>query len=76
MSNEKQTAVEWFYESIKKHFEHDAELLEKIETVMWLAKNNERVQHGNTWDSAIQAHEDRGHVLARSSTDFDEYEIH
>jgi coenzyme F420-reducing hydrogenase alpha subunit len=35
----------------------------------------EREQHGNTWDAAIKAHDDRGHVHARSLTDFDDYEI-
>jgi len=42
------------------------ELIEK-------AKELEKKQHGNTWDAAIQAHEDRGGVIARSITDFDEY---
>jgi hypothetical protein len=35
----------------------------------------ERNQHGNTWDAAIQAYEDRGHVQVRAWCDFDEYEI-
>jgi hypothetical protein len=39
------------------------------------AKEMERKQHGNTWDSAIQAHDDRGHVFVRSTCDFDDYEI-
>ena len=39
------------------------------------AKQLEREQHGRTWDAAIEAHEKRGHVKARSLADFDEYEI-
>ena len=35
----------------------------------------ERQQHGNTWDAAIETNEDRGGVIARSMTDFDEYQI-
>jgi len=35
----------------------------------------EREQHGNTWQKAIETHEERGLVIARSLTDFDEYEI-
>jgi hypothetical protein len=35
----------------------------------------EREQHGNTWDAAIKAHDDRGHVYVRSICDFDDYEI-
>lgn len=37
------------------------------------AKQMQRQQHGNTWDAAIEAHEQRGHVLARSLCDFDDY---
>lgn len=70
-----QTAVDWFYEKIKSHFEHDGELLETLNFTHELAKQSERMQHGNTWNAAIQAHEDRGHVIARSFCDFDEYEI-
>jgi hypothetical protein len=33
----------------------------------------EKQQHGETWDSAIKAHDDRGHVHARSIVDFDEW---
>ena len=39
------------------------------------SKEMERNQHGNTWDAAIQAYEDRGHVQVRAWCDFDEYEI-
>ena len=42
-------------------------------TVLPLAKELEKHQHGTTWDNAIQAHEDRGHNLSRSLVDFDEY---
>jgi hypothetical protein len=40
-----------------------------------IAKQKEREQHGNTWNAAIKAHEDRGHVLSRSFCDFNDYEI-
>jgi hypothetical protein len=33
----------------------------------------EKEQHGRTWDAAIKAHDDRGHVHSRSIVDFDEY---
>jgi len=33
----------------------------------------DKQQHGVTWDSAIKAHDNRGHVHARSIVDFDEY---
>ena len=33
----------------------------------------EKYQHGNTWNEAIDAHEKRGHVIARSLVDFDDY---
>ncbi|MFK5284312.1 hypothetical protein ACI3PL_32500, partial [Lacticaseibacillus paracasei] len=57
------------------HFEHDVDLLETLTFTLAIAKQSERMQHGNTWNAAIQAHEDRGHVIARSWSDFDEYQI-
>jgi hypothetical protein len=36
-------------------------------------KELEKQQHGQTWDAAIKAHDERGHVHARSIVDFDEY---
>jgi hypothetical protein len=37
------------------------------------AKEMEKQQHGATWDAAIKAHDNRGHVHARSIVDFDDY---
>jgi hypothetical protein len=37
------------------------------------AKEMHEQQHGQTWDAAIKAHDDRGYVHARSLVDFDEY---
>jgi hypothetical protein len=37
------------------------------------AKEMEKQQHGQTWDAAIKAHDNRGGVHARSLVDFDEY---
>jgi hypothetical protein len=71
----KQTAVEWFYDNIKSHFEHNGDLLENLNFAFDIAKKKEREQHGRTWDAAIKAHENRGRVLSRSICDFDDYEI-
>ena len=56
MPDKTQTAVDWFYEKIKRHFEHNGELLETLTFTMELAKQKEREQHGRTWDAAIEAH--------------------
>ena len=71
--SKKQTAVEWFYDKIKSHFEHDGDLLETLTFTMSIAQQKEKQQHGGTWDAAINAHEERGCVIARSIVDFDEY---
>lgn len=42
VSGEKQTAVDWFYEKIKSHFEHDGDLLEVLTFTMAIAKEKER----------------------------------
>lgn len=39
-----QTAVEWFYDKIKSHFEHDGDLLETLTFTMAIAKQKEREQ--------------------------------
>lgn len=40
----KQTAVQWFYDKIKSHFEHDGDLLETLTFTMAIAKKMEREQ--------------------------------
>jgi hypothetical protein len=44
MSDKKQTAVQWFYDKIKSHFEHDGDLLETLTFTMEIAKKMEREQ--------------------------------
>ena len=63
-----QTAVEWLI---------DIYLTTGIDRNVHFhqAKQMEREQHGNTWDAAIKAHDDRGHVYVRSICDFDDYEV-
>ena len=67
----KQTAVEWLIDEIEKLI--SITNFPKWETLKKQAKQIENIQHGNTWDDAIQAHEDRGHNLVRSWCDFDDY---
>lgn len=43
MSN-KITAVEWLYDKIKSHFEHDGDLLESFMMTTSIAKQKEREQ--------------------------------
>lgn len=64
----KQTAVEWLVD-VLLHY-HNTEYSKRI---IEQAKQIEKEQHGNTWDAAIKAHEDRGGVISRSICDFDEY---
>ncbi len=37
-----QTALDWFYEKIKSHFEHDGDLLETLNFTLAIAKQKER----------------------------------
>lgn len=62
----KQTAVEWLVEQIQQK-------LYIRDNVIQQAKQMEKEQHGNTWDAAIKAHEDRGGVISRSLCDFEQY---
>ena len=65
------TAVEWLLKYIEPSL--TAEQKQFFSIVIPQSKELEKQQHGNTWDSAIKAHDDRGHVHARSLVDFDEY---
>ena len=79
----KQTAVEWLMEQIKS--KADSLPYNKKENRMAkgiyvdcliMAKQAlemEKLQHGETWNAAIQAHENRGFVISRSLCDFDDY---
>jgi hypothetical protein len=62
-----QTAVEWL--EIVYHSQQGYLSKKDIEQ----AKAMEKEQHGNTWDEAIDTHERRGNVIARSIVDFDDY---
>ena len=66
-TNKMVTALEWLYGImfVKK----GAITLEEYQHALEMNKH----QHGVTWDAAIQAHDNRGHVHARSLVDFDEY---
>ena len=44
MRKEKQTPVDWFFEKIKTHFEHDGDLLETLSFTYATARQKEREQ--------------------------------
>ena len=61
------TAVEWLINQVEDFcFLIPVDIIEE-------AKEMDKQKHGETWDAAIKAHDDRGHVHARSLVDFDEY---
>jgi hypothetical protein len=49
------TAVEWFYDKIKSHFEHDGDLLETLTFTMAIAKKKEREQHEKIYHQGLQS---------------------
>ena len=42
MTNKDQTPVEWFFDKIKSHFEHDGDLFETLTFTYAIAKEKER----------------------------------
>ena len=68
-TNEMITAVEWLFSQIPFEWSSCRAAYEALA----IAKQMEKHQHGNTWDAAIKAHDERGHVHARSLVDFDEW---
>jgi len=72
-TNEMVTAVDVLWENLTSlFFFTDGIPIEAMDRYNE-AKELEKQQHGVTWDAAIKAHDNRGHVHARSLVDFDEY---
>jgi hypothetical protein len=68
------TAVEWLVIQINSKIDVIPLFMwDNIRDIVQQAKEMEKQQHGQTWDAAINAHDNRGHVHARSLVDFDEY---
>jgi hypothetical protein len=42
MENKEQTAIDWFFDKIKSHFEHDGDLYESLVITYSIAKIKER----------------------------------
>jgi Ribonuclease G/E len=73
---EKQTAVEWLLNEIsvilgplKTKPMQGLLIIDAINK----AKEKEKEQHGQTWDSALKAGEDRAWNVMRAYSDFDDY---
>jgi hypothetical protein len=70
------TAVQWFVDNAFEEgflWVTDKPAMFELNLIIEKAKEIEKQQHGQTWDAAIKAHDNRGHVHARSLVDFDEY---
>jgi len=52
----KLTAVQWFYDKIKSHFDHDGDLLETLTFTMAIAKEMERKQIIDAWNDGDYAY--------------------
>ena len=51
----KQTAVEWFFDKIKSHFENDGDLLETLTFTTSIAKEKEKQQIETAYDAGMAA---------------------
>jgi hypothetical protein len=63
------TTVDWIWSQLPGEYTSTKSGFDMYQ----MSKEMEKEQHGKTWDNAIQAHEQRGHVKSRSICDFDEY---
>jgi hypothetical protein len=50
MNNNKQSSIDWLYNNLKSHFEHDGDLLESVQMSMQQAKEIEKKQIANAFD--------------------------
>ena len=51
--SKQQTAVDWLYNNLKSHFEHDGDLLEVVHFSFEQAKQMEKEQIMNAWASGV-----------------------
>jgi hypothetical protein len=67
-----QTAMQIMYDELIAHeYTIPLSLIVKCKELLEL----EKIQHGNSWDSGIDAHEKRAYNISRSHVDFDDYFI-
>ena len=72
----KQTAVEWLEDTINQMIYNGGDLGEDEHALrqhIQQAKAMEKEQHGDTWNKALDAYEDRGYLYVRAWTDFDDH---
>lgn len=62
MNEKKQTAVDWFFEKIKSHFEHDGDLLETLTFTLAIAKQKEKEQIKDAFNDASLEGDKLGYV--------------
>ena len=63
---ENKTAVDWYFDKIKSHFEHDGDLFETHLFTYALAKRKEEEQHYNSFKAGQDSMEEGG-------KDFEQY---
>lgn len=69
----KQTALDWYFDKIKGHFEYDGDLYESLTMAYSIAKLKEHEQMLKTWTKAIDQTENRAWNIVRAYDDFDDY---
>ena len=62
-----QTSVEWLFDNLKSHFEHDGDLLEVIQMSFNIAKEMEIEQIVECWNVAHQAGRFEGKGIAEEN---------
>lgn len=70
----KQTALDWYWDKIKSHFEHDGDLLETASFTFAIAKQKERDQIIEAFDEG-QEYEYQYHVNGTPKFDSETYFI-
>ena len=68
----KQTALDWYWEKIKSHFEHDGDLLETASFTFAIAKEKEREQIIEAFDEG-QEYEYQYHINGAPKFDSETY---
>jgi hypothetical protein len=68
----KQTAVDWYWDKIKSHFEHDGDLLETATFTFAIAKQKEREQIEDAYDQDLYGGLSKNRIFDNGKQYYDE----
>lgn len=71
---ENKTAVDWIWDNIKSHFEHDGDLLESVkmsfDIAKWMEKKQIMYSYHDGWEEAWEIYSEKADIKPKSMEDY------